>query len=133
MRNAALALVSACALAACNPSAPGSGGGVFPDLSSGSYRAEVNTYSTEGETIPVVMIRSGNKMRMEFAAPEGQMTMINNGDTGESFVIMTQGGRTMAMQATQANYTNPVETWNADIANTATRTGTCSVAGESGS
>ena len=46
MRAAILALVSVCALAACNPSAPSSESGqasvsdVFPDLRAASYRAE---------------------------------------------------------------------------------------------
>ena len=39
MRISALALFSACVLAACNPSAP-SGGGLFPNLTDASYRAE---------------------------------------------------------------------------------------------
>jgi hypothetical protein len=132
MRIAALALVAA--LAACNPSAPSgdAGGGLFPNLNNASYRAEATAYGSDGEAIPTVMMRSGNKMRMEMAAPQGQMAMVNNGDSGESFVLMTQGGRTMAISATQASYEDPMAEWNADISATATQAGTCSVAGESG-
>ncbi len=133
MRLKAFAFVSACVVAACNPSAPGGGGGLFPDLTSGSYRAEATTYTENGETMPVVMIRSGNKLRMEVSSAEGDMAIVNDGDSGESFVLMTQGGRTMAMRAPPTSYTNPAETWNAELASTATRTGSCSVAGEGGS
>ena len=132
MRYAALALVSACALAACNPSAPAGGGG-FPDLAGASYRAEANVQSPDGGTMPVVMIRSGNKMRMEIASPQGQMAVINNGETGDSFVLMTSGGQTTAMQMSAIDYKNPAEEWGAEYASTATRTGSCAVAGESGS
>jgi hypothetical protein len=37
------------------------------------------------------------------------------------------------MQLSAVNYENPAEQWSADMASTATRTGSCSVAGESGS
>lgn len=133
MRFAALALVSACALAACNPSAPSGGaGGGFPDLTAASYRAEATVQSPDGGTMPVVMIRSGNKMRMEMAAPQGQMAVVNNGETGDSFVLMTSGGRTMAMQLSAVDYENPADEWNAEMASNARRTGACAVAGESG-
>jgi outer membrane lipoprotein-sorting protein len=130
MRFAALILVSACALAACNPSAPS--GAAFPDLTRASYRAEATVAGPDGAT-PVVMIRSGDKMRMEMASPQGQMAVVSNGETGESFVLMTSGGQTTAMQLSAIDYTNPAEEWNAEMAATATRTGSCSVAGESGS
>jgi len=131
MRIAALALVSI--LAACNPSAPSGGGGsnVFPDLTAASYRAEATLYGSNGETIPTVMIRSGNKVRMEMAGPQGQMAMVNNAETGESFVLFTQGGRTMAMSASQSQYENPADEWTTGFA-TATQTGACSIAGENG-
>jgi hypothetical protein len=132
MRFAALALVSACVVAGCNPSPP-SGGNVFPDLTRASYRAEAIVQDPEGGTMPVVMIRSGNKMRMEMAGPMGQMAMINNGDTGESFVLVTNGGRTTAMQLSTADFETPAQDWSAEYASTARRTGSCSVAGENGS
>jgi len=142
MRRAILAVVSVCALAACNPSAPagggsetaGGGGGLFPDLNSGAYRAEATLTGDDGRTMPIVMIRDGRNMRMEVTAPEGASTIITNGDTGESFVITTQGGRQFAIRASGLNQglTNPVDEWQGDLAETATRTGTCSVAGESG-
>jgi hypothetical protein len=132
MRFVALALVSACALAACNQNGP-AGGGAFPDLNSGSYRAEATVQGPDGQSMPVVMIRSGAKMRMEMAGPTGQMAVVNNGDTGDSFVLMTNGGQTTAMDMSSIDYTNPAEQWGAEYRATATRTGTCSVAGETGS
>ena len=134
MRFAALALVSACALAACNPSAPsGNAGGGFPDLMHASYRAEAQVQGPDGSTIPVVMIRSGNKIRMEMSSPQGgQMAVINNGESGDRFVLMTNGGHTTAMQMNSIDYKDPAEEWGAEFAATATRTGSCAVAGQSG-
>jgi hypothetical protein len=132
MRIAALALVSACALAACNPGGS-SGAGGFPDLNGASYRAEATIQGPEGSPIPVVMIRSGAKMRMEIASPQGDVAVVSNGEGGENFVLMTRDGQTVAMDMSAIDYSNPAEQWGAEYAATATRTGTCSVAGETGS
>ena len=132
MRFVALALVSACALAACNPSGS-SGGGAFPDLNGASYRAEATVQGPDGQSIPVVMIRSGDKMRMEMASAQGDVAVVSNGEGGENFVLMTTDGRTVAMDMSSIDYTNPAEQWGAEYRATATRTGSCSVAGETGS
>jgi hypothetical protein len=142
MRRLFLALASVCALAACNPSAPAgesadagaSGGGLFPDLNRTAYRAEANLTNPDGDVIPVVMVRDGRKMRMEINDPRAASTIIANGDTGESFIISTQGGRTMAIRAAglDRGLTNPADAWQGELAESATRTGTCSVAGENG-
>lgn len=142
MRVAVLALVSACALAACNPSAPSgggeqsassSGGGLFPNLFQTAYRAEAVVTDANGATTPMVMIRDGQKLRMEMASPQGQMTIITNGDTGESYMITTAGGQTMAMRTTVDQQDLPSANWEDELAETATRTGSCSAAGQSGS
>jgi hypothetical protein len=136
MRAAFLALVSVCALAACNPSAPSgenaapSVSDVFPNLTSASFRAEANIMR-EGQTVPVVMIRDGQKLRMEISAPQGQSTIITNGETGESFIIATAMGQTHAMRLQQQDNEDPTAEWQGELA-TATRTGSCSVAGENG-
>lgn len=140
MRNVFLALASVCVLAACNPSAPSgeqtadAGGGLFPDLSRSAYRAEATITSQDGDTMPVVMIRDGRKMRMEVNAAQGASTIITNGDTGESFIITNQGGRTIAIRAAGLNegLRNPVDEWQGELAQDATRTGNCTAAGESG-
>ncbi len=138
MRRAVLALVSVCALAACGQNAQqqgaDAGGGLFPDLTRTAYRAEANLSSQDGDTIPVVIIRDGRKMRMEYNAAQGASTIIANGDTGENFVITTQGGRTLAMRASglDQGFTDPADAWQGDLSQNATRTGTCSVAGENG-
>jgi len=131
MRFAALALVTACALAACNPSGP-SGGDAFPDLNGASYRAEATIQGPDGQAMPLVMIRSGNKVRVEMDGPMGQMAMINNAESGDNFVLITNDGRTTAMQMSDIDYENPADKWGGDMAANATRTGSCSVAGESG-
>jgi hypothetical protein len=139
MRRLFLALASVCALAACNPSTPAgesadSGGGLFPDLNRTAYRAEANLTNPDGDVIPVVMIRDGEKMRMEINDPRGASIVIANGDSGESYIITTQGGRTMAIRATglDSGLTDPTDAWQGDLAQNATRTGNCSVAGENG-
>lgn len=136
MRSAFLALVSVCALAACNPSAPSgenaapSVSDVFPNLTSAAYRAEA-TITREGQNIPVVMIRDGQKLRMEINAPQGQSTMITNAETGESFIIATAMGQTHAMRLQQQDNEDPAADWQGEMG-AATRTGSCSVAGENG-
>ncbi|MEZ5994423.1 MAG: hypothetical protein R3C25_01575 [Hyphomonadaceae bacterium] len=142
MRVAVLAVMSALALAACNPSTPSSqapsvsqadnGGGPFPNLANAAYRAE-GVMSRGGQSIPVVMIRDGRKLRMEINASQGQSVIISNGETGESLIMTNMGGRTMAMRATEDQFDDPVESWQGEMASTATRTGACSQAGESGS
>jgi hypothetical protein len=140
MRGGFLALVSALALAACNPSSPAGsdsaagGGGLFPDLTNAAYRAEATITHENGDTIPVVMIRSGRNLRMEITAPEGASTIITNADSGESYVITNQRGRTMAIRAAglTQGFTDPADAWQGGLGQDATRTGTCSVAGQSG-
>lgn len=135
MRLVALALVS-CALAACNPSGSGGGvGDVFPSLSGTAYRLEATiTNPEDGSTVPVVMVREGSRMRLEMNAPQGASTIIADNETGESIIISTAGGRTMAIRANAASATGelPTDAWGGDFGQTATRTGTCSVAGETG-
>jgi hypothetical protein len=143
MRALILAMISACTLAACNPSSPAGGdagsaadagrGGLFPNLTAASYRAEATISHENGTTMPVVMIRDGQKLRMEINAPQGQSTIITNAETQESFVISTAAGRTMAMRMDLSSSDNqdPTAEWQGDLA-TATRTGSCSVAGENG-
>jgi hypothetical protein len=139
MRRAFLALASVCALAACNPAgqsepAADAGGGLFPDLNRVAYRAEATLSNQDGEAQPIVMIRDGRKTRVEFGTGDGASTIITNGDTGESFVVTTQAGRTMAIRASGMGdqFSNPADAWQGELAQDATKTGTCSVAGETG-
>ena len=84
--------------------------------------------------MPIVMIRDGGNSRMEFSAGEGQSTLITNSASGESYIITNQGGRVMAIRASGLSdqFTNPADEWQGELAQTATRTGSCSVAGETG-
>lgn len=129
MRIAALALITV--LAACNPSAPSSGGdSLFPDLSSASYRAEAVIHGNNGQNLPVVMMRSGGKVRMELNTGDGAIAAIHNPDTNQTVTLMTRAGRTFAVQSDVSDYSDPSADWTG--ANQATRTGSCSVAGENG-
>jgi hypothetical protein len=138
MRGAVLAVVAACALAACGQSteqqSAGSSGGLFPDLTRTAYRAEATITSEDGDAMPIVMIRDGRKSRVEVTSGDGAYTMISNGDTGETFVLTSQGGRMMAIRSRgeSEGFTDPAEAWQGELSENATRTGTCSVAGENG-
>ncbi|MBL8544868.1 MAG: hypothetical protein JNL81_00295 [Hyphomonadaceae bacterium] len=140
MRRLVVALVSVCALAACGQGAEqqnadaggGAGGGLFPDLHTASYRAEATLSNQEGESIPVVMVRDGQKIRMEMTTQGVGSTFITNGETGETFLLTNQGGRQMAIRASGMNEVDPADAWQGELAQTATRTGSCSVAGENG-
>ncbi len=142
MRRAILAVVSVFALAACNPAAPAddsagngaNGGGLFPDVSHAAYRAEATLSSAQHGSMPVVMIRDGSNIRMEFSSEDSPSTFIANGTTGESYIITTQGGRTMAIRASGMSdgITDPTANWQGELAQNSTRTGNCSVAGENG-
>lgn len=136
MRRVVLAVVSVCALAACNPAAPttetaATSGGAFPDTSAASYRAEATVTNGESNT-PVVMIRSGRNVRMEFTTGEGPATLITNGETGDSYVVTVVGGQTIAVRATGDQVSNPLDEWQGDLSENATRSGSCTVAGETG-
>lgn len=151
MRVAAIALLSTLALAACNPSAPAGGQGgstsatsesgsapsagdsIFPNLTQAAYRAEATITGSNGRSMPVVMIRSGHKMRMEMSTSEGQSTVISNSDTGEAFMITNAAGQVMAMRMSGLNeVSNPSDAWSAELAATATPAGPCSAAGVNG-
>lgn len=135
MRLAATALLATLALAACNPSAPSAPptlAEAFPDLFQTSYRAEaVITEPNSGQTTPIVMIRDGRKMRIEMGGAGGQ-TIVVNPETEETFVIASQGGRQMAMRMDGGQVPDVAQTWSRELATNATRSGTCSVAGETG-
>lgn len=145
VRSAALILVSALALAACNPNAPSGGGtasnsaapsasGGFPNLSNASYRAEGTMNPGNSQPIPVVMVRSGQKSRMEMNRPEGQMVMISDLETHDAYQIVSRGGRTlmaMHMDLSGTEAANPTARWQGQTSGV-TRTGPCSAAGESG-
>lgn len=128
MRGVVLALASVGLLAACGQN---NAGGAFPSLTDGHYRAEATVTSEQG-ALPVVMIRDGDKLRLEFNHQDGQMAVVNGGANGESFVLVTRDGQTMAMRGMDQQVEDPAENWGADVAATATRTGSCSVAGENG-
>jgi hypothetical protein len=140
MRRLGLAIVSALALVACgqggdNPASTADGagaGGLFPDLNGASYRAEGTIYGDNGQTMPVVQIRSGAKWRMEMNnAQAGQIVAVHTGGEGQNFVLMNLGGTRIATALDPEQYENPMDDWAAR-SSTATRTGDCSVAGESG-
>lgn len=133
MRSAALALVSVCALAACNPSAPGGAtGGQFPTLNQTPYRLEATIIADNDTRMPVVMIRDGQKMRVEMSGPQGTNTIISDAATGETLSLVSMGGRQMALRMSADQVNDPTVEWQSELAATATFTGPCAAAGETG-
>lgn len=136
MRRTVLTLGLIAFVTACNPSAPQSeapnagASGLFPDLSRAAYRAE-GRIVREGQSVPVVTIRDGANFRMEISADQGQTVMIRNGQTGETYSVITAGGRTMAMRMTDP-VGDPSADWDATAVAEATRVGECSGAGLTG-
>jgi hypothetical protein len=78
------------------------------------------------------MARSGRSVRMEFTTGEGPVTLITYGESGDSYVITVQGGQTIAVRATGDQVSNPLDEWQGELADNATRSGACTVAGETG-
>ncbi len=142
--RAIILAVCAAALAACNPSAPSGeasnsgadadagASSVFPNVVSASYRAEGSiTNPQTGEATPIVMIRDGQKVRMEMTSARGEVTVINNPDTGDIYSIVNAGGRLMAIRAEADAFPNPAAEW-ADAGAGATFNGPCTGAGQAG-
>jgi hypothetical protein len=135
MRLIALAALLA---VACSPSpppaaqAPHASGG-FPDLSAASYRAEATISDDSGRSMPTVMIRSGDKLRMEIATPEGNVVVITNAADRQGIVLTNAGGRQVAMRVSGGDqFKDPAADWSGDLAANAVRGGACSAAGETG-
>lgn len=140
MRLTALAFAVAILVAGCGQGAPGAGGAgggsvgnIFPDLFQTAYRAEANIRNPEnGELMPVVMIRSGQKMRMEISAGGGDAVIISNAETGETLMISEAQGRQIAIRQSDAgSFEAPEDMWRADTEGS-TYVGPCTHIGETG-
>jgi len=151
MRVAAL-LVSALALAACGK-APASGavhapstgaanpggvvGNLFPNLFQASYRAEATITPRTGQAMPVVVIRSGQNVRMEMDTRGGHVTVIQNPEAHHAYTIMNMAGRQVAMEADTSGEQNPlsqdpIQAWANRQGYTIVRGGPCAGAGQTG-
>jgi len=136
MRRLGLAALAMAVLAACNPSTPssdsgGGGAAVFPNLFQASYRAEATiTRPDSGQTMLVVIIRSGQKVRMEMNGPQGAMVIVSNPEANATFSIVNAGGRQMALQVSSDEVTDPNQDWTGEAGTTFV--GPCTVGGESG-
>jgi hypothetical protein len=146
MRMIAAIALAALALAACgkpatqsaqtngasSAAAPQSGGGgLFPDLFAASYRLEAIAMH-DGKTTPMVMVRSGRKMRMEMQTNDGPVIVILDPDTQQSIMVVNQGGRQMAIRTSNTPINDINERIRTEMAAKAHRTGSCSVANEHG-
>lgn len=135
MRRLGLAALAVMMLAACNPSAPsndaGGGANVFPNLFQASYRAEATiTHPDSGQTMPIVIVRSGQKVRMEMNGPQGAMVVVHNPEASETFSIVNTGGRQMALQMNSDDVTDPNQGWTSEAGTTFV--GPCTVGAETG-
>jgi|CXWL01.1.fsa_nt_gi hypothetical protein len=142
MRAIVLALC-ALALAACNPSAPSGETGegastgpvsnIFPNLTGASYRSEGTILDpNSGQQMPIVIVRDGQKARMEMNSARGEVTVISNPEAGEIYSIVNAGGRRMALRAAADSVPDPNAEWAGDANSGATLTGPCTGAGETG-
>lgn len=154
MRVVALMVVSALALAACGK-APASGttanapaagaanpggvvGNLFPNLFQASYRAEGTVTPRNGQAMPVVMIRSGQNVRMEMDTQQGgHVTVIQNAQTHRAYTIMNMAGRQVAMEADTSGEQSllsqdPIHAWANREGYTIARGGPCAGAGQTG-
>jgi len=152
MRVAALVVVSVLALAACSkpaengaaaPGSPQAGaanpggvvGNMFPNLFQASYRMEATVSSREGQSMPIVMVRSGENMRMEMDARGQHIVAIHNATTHQGYTLMNMAGRQVAMQVdmTGTNSQDPLSMWRNTEGYTITHGGPCAGAGQTGS
>lgn len=115
MRKKMMLAVAACAavgsvLAACSQAPSGATGAsapaqaaaalptALPNLFQASYRAEAVVHHGTDQPRPVVMIRSGRKMRMEMTSSRGPSVVIADLDAGQSYMITEAAGQRVAMQ-----------------------------------
>ena len=143
MRTIVLALTM---LAACSPAAPtdqsgavapaatvgGAVASVFPNLFQGSYRADATITQADGQSMNVAMIRDGQRVRMEMSTAQGPMVVVSNRETGESFMIVQNGGRTMVMRNPNMGDNGPDLWWEEAVADQMTAVGPCTHLGEQG-
>ena len=142
-RLAMLSLVALLSVAACGQKAanggegakPAAGGGmaaVFPNLFQTNFRAEATVTGSDEKSMPVVMIRSGHKLRMELTNREGEQIMIMNPDDHEMLMIGSHAGQRMALRVPNLDIPDPTAKWQGDVATHAHATGPCMAAGEMG-
>lgn len=151
MRVAALVVVSALALAACSkpaengaaaPGSPQAGasnpggvvGNMFPNLFQASYRMEATVTTSNGQSMPMAMIRSGENMRMEMDTHGQHVVVIHNAATHQGYTLMNMAGRQVAMQVdmTGTDSQDPLSMWRNTEGYTITRGGPCAGAGQTG-
>ncbi|MET0183607.1 MAG: hypothetical protein ABW199_12055 [Caulobacterales bacterium] len=137
----AAVLLAACGQGGAPNGAAGGGNGgpatldsVFPNLFQASYRSDVTITNPEnGETRPMVIIRDGRKMRVEIVQDGTASAIVTNLDANEAFTLSERAGQRMAvrMPLDAAQVTDAMKSWSGE-GRTITRTGSCSVAGASG-
>lgn len=142
MRKTLISLTLVAVVAACNPSAPSPAdapgasnpaSALFPDLFQTAYRAEATITGPDGSAMPIVMIRSGKKVRMEMNAPQGQMVTVLDQETNQSFVVTSAMGRQMVIRQDLSEMAGaPDIFWTPDVTSTFTQVGPCSHIGEGG-
>lgn len=126
-------IAAALALGACNPAtdttqSPLPEAANLPNVYQASYRAEVtSTSATTGDTTELIMVRDGQRMRIE--TPDS-IVIVN---PEEALVISGEGRNRMAMRVDSLPIADVNAQWSGEFAASATRTGSCTVAGETGS
>lgn len=146
MRIVGLAVIAALSLAACgqnagqtgqdNSQTPGGqnaqagGGGFTIGMGGAGYRAESTITGPNGETSQMIMIRDGQRTRMEFGAG---MVMILNLDTQEGYSVIHAQRMVMRLPLDQLSQQSPEEVWRNELRGEGARLlGSCHVAGQTG-
>ncbi|HVY86988.1 MAG TPA: hypothetical protein VG943_17780 [Caulobacterales bacterium] len=144
MRRLALVSLLALALSACGqnaqkqaaapaPTPPAASlASAFPDLFQANYRVEANLTHRDGAATPIVLIRAGQKTRVEMANDAGPVVMIMNGDGGDALMIINRAGQRMALRMNSPSFEDVAAEWRDRTATNAHAVGPCSAAGENG-
>ncbi len=133
MRLTVFAAITALALAACGQNEQAASAGPdAPAVVSGAsaYRLEGRSLVGDAAGQPIVMIRDGERLRIDITTPGGQASVIHNGPD-DAVMIMNLAGRTVALRGA-SDVENPLERWQGELETSATRGGACSALGESG-
>lgn len=130
---------AALTLAACNqaqtPAAKqeAAADAVFPDLFQASYRVEASVRRDETDQLrPIVMVRAGNKMRIEITSDQGPVTIISNPDENAAYMVSQMAGRPIAMRVSLDQAQIPAEVTDWADGKDVTAGGPCAGAGETG-
>lgn len=116
MRYTLVAAGAALALACCTERAPPASApppppapqAHFPDLGQTPYRATAAMIRPGGESVPLVILRDGDKTRIEVPSPEGEVVRVTDG-TGATTLWRRELGRTVLLDPAVEDPSEPAD------------------------